>query len=186
MEKIAEINHNILVKLPLGFQSMIKSLPFSDFSLLFSGLSLVIIVMILTINIYSQVAKEILLQRYENHQIPAEIFIENSARVNNFKNKRKNNQNKRTNIFYSFLQKKNTVLFATDIAARGIDFPSVDWVIQLDCPDSVETYVHRVGRTARYKSKGNSLLFVNKKEENFVQYLKAKDISIKGIKININ
>ena len=98
MEKIAEINHNILVKLPLGFQSMIKSLPFSDFSLLFSGLSLVIIVMILTINIYSQVAKEILLQRYENHQIPAEIFIENSARVNNFKNKRKNNQNKRKNI----------------------------------------------------------------------------------------
>lgn len=41
------------------------------------------------------------------------------------------------------------VLFATDLAARGLDFPAVDWVIQVDCPENVETYIHRVGRTAR-------------------------------------
>ncbi len=40
-------------------------------------------------------------------------------------------------------------LFATDIAARGLDFPGVDWVVQVDCPEDVATYVHRVGRTAR-------------------------------------
>jgi hypothetical protein len=44
------------------------------------------------------------------------------------------------------------VLFATDIAARGLDFPSVDWVVQMDCPEDVACYIHRVGRTARYVS----------------------------------
>ena len=49
-------------------------------------------------------------------------------------------------------------LFCTDIAARGVDFPAVDWVVQLDCPDSVESYIHRVGRTARYESLALSAL----------------------------
>ena len=41
------------------------------------------------------------------------------------------------------------MLFATDIAARGLDFPKVDWVLQYDCPEDVASYIHRVGRTAR-------------------------------------
>ena len=41
------------------------------------------------------------------------------------------------------------VLFATDVAARGLDFPTVDWVVQADCPEDVAAYIHRVGRTAR-------------------------------------
>lgn len=96
----------------------------------------------------------------------------------------KQKQGKRTNIFYTFLNKKNTVLFATDVAARGVDFPAVDWVIQLDCPEDMASYVHRVGRTARFKSKGNSILFVSAKEEKFVEYLNGKQIPIKKIKIN--
>lgn len=44
------------------------------------------------------------------------------------------------------------MLFATDIAARGLDFPSLDWVVQVDCPEDVACYIHRVGRTARYVS----------------------------------
>lgn len=40
------------------------------------------------------------------------------------------------------------MLFATDIAARGLDFPSVDWVVQADCPEDVAAYIHRcVGLT---------------------------------------
>jgi ATP-dependent RNA helicase DDX10/DBP4 len=93
-------------------------------------------------------------------------------------------QSKRTNIFYTFASKKNTVLFATDIASRGVDFKDVDWVIQFDCPDDISSYIHRVGRTARYKSKGNSLMFLNKQEENFVKELQERGINIKGIKIN--
>jgi superfamily II DNA/RNA helicase len=55
-------------------------------------------------------------------------------------------------FFYSRLaQKKSACLFATDIAARGLDFPAVNWVVQFDCPEDVATYIHRAGRTARYK-----------------------------------
>jgi ATP-dependent RNA helicase DDX10/DBP4 len=41
----------------------------------------------------------------------------------------KQHQNKRTAIYYQFLEKKQAVLFSTDIAARGLDFPAVDWVV---------------------------------------------------------
>ena len=40
---------------------------------------------------------------------------------------------------------------------QGVDFPAVDWVVQVDCPDSVDSYIHRVGRTARYESRLASL-----------------------------
>jgi len=43
------------------------------------------------------------------------------------------------------------------IAARGLDFPAVDWVIQVDCPEDAATYIHRVGRTARFQSSGSGL-----------------------------
>ncbi len=56
------------------------------------------------------------------------------------------------------------MLFATDIASRGVDFPAVDWVVQYDVAEDVDTYIHRVGRTARYKAKGNALLFLTPAE----------------------
>jgi ATP-dependent RNA helicase DDX10/DBP4 len=52
-------------------------------------------------------------------------------------------QTKRTGIFFSFLKGKKAIMFATDIASRGFDFPEVDWVIQVDCPQDVDTYIHR-------------------------------------------
>ena len=56
---------------------------------------------------------------------------------------------KRMGVFYEFCEAKAMVLFATDIAARGLDFPTVDWVLQMDCPEDSAAYIHRVGRTAR-------------------------------------
>ena len=66
----------------------------------------------------------------------------------------------RLSVMRDFSRRSSAALLATDIAARGLDIPAVDWVIQLDCPDDVETYIHRVGRTARYEAKGNGLLML--------------------------
>ena len=77
-------------------------------------------------------------------------------------------QSKRTAIYFEFVERKAAVLFCTDIASRGIDFPAVDWVVQYDCPEDVYCYIHRVGRTARYKSKGNAILFLTESEQKFV------------------
>ena len=86
----------------------------------------------------------------------------------------KQEQNKRTAIYYQFVEKKHACLFSTDIAARGIDFPAVDWVVQYDTPEDISTYIHRVGRTARYKSKGDALLFLLPSERKFLDRLKEK------------
>ena len=99
----------------------------------------------------------------------------------------KQKQGKRSTTFYTFSQKRNSVvLFATDLASRGVDFPAIDWVIQLDPPEDISQYIHRVGRTARYKSEGNSVLFVSEKENNFINELKIRKINILKMKIPPN
>ena len=99
----------------------------------------------------------------------------------------KQKQGKRSSTFYTFSQKRNSVvLFATDIASRGVDFPAIDWVIQLDPPEDISQYIHRVGRTARYKSDGNSVLFVSEKENNFINEIKIRKINILKMKIPQN
>ena len=74
-------------------------------------------------------------------------------------------QETRTRLYFDYLQRPHAVLFATDVAARGLDFPSVDWVVQADAPEDVDMYIHRVGRTARYNSGGKALLLVTPQEE---------------------
>ena len=67
-----------------------------------------------------------------------------------------------------------------------MDFPAVDWVIQVDLPEDTDTYIHRVGRTARYKYKGSSLLMVLPSETKFVDKLKRLNIDMKKLKANPN
>jgi ATP-dependent RNA helicase DDX10/DBP4 len=59
------------------------------------------------------------------------------------------NQFSNLSIFIFHICRPAAVMFSTDIAARGLDFPGVDWVLQFDCPDTVASYIHRAGRTAR-------------------------------------
>lgn len=73
-------------------------------------------------------------------------------------------QRRRMHIYSDFVNKPAAVLFATDIAARGLDFPSVDWVVQVDCPENADAYIHRVGRTARYRKGGKALLLLSEHE----------------------
>lgn len=96
----------------------------------------------------------------------------------------KQKQSARLTMFQKFTSSSHAVLFATDIAARGLDFPSVDWVLQLDAPEDADTYIHRVGRTARYESKGKGLLFLlPSEEEGMKAVLAKKGIEVQKIKI---
>ncbi|KYO44918.1 putative ATP-dependent RNA helicase DDX10 isoform B [Alligator mississippiensis] len=97
----------------------------------------------------------------------------------------KQQQMKRMEVYNDFVRKKSAVLFATDIAARGLDFPAVNWVIQFDCPEDANTYIHRVGRTARYKEGGEALLILLPSEEKgMVQQLSQRRVPINETKIN--
>lgn len=57
------------------------------------------------------------------------------------------------------------MLITTDVSARGIDIPGVDYVVNYDLPDVAEQYVHRVGRTGRGVSKGNAISFCSNEEK---------------------
>lgn len=94
-------------------------------------------------------------------------------------------QYKRMGVYQQFCDSKAGVLFATDVAARGLDFPNVDWVVQADCPEDVPAYIHRVGRTARYTSSGHSLLLlVPSEKEGMLAALAEAKVPIKGLKHN--
>ncbi|XP_078699336.1 putative ATP-dependent RNA helicase DDX10 [Branchiostoma floridae x Branchiostoma belcheri] len=94
-------------------------------------------------------------------------------------------QMKRVDVYDSFCRKQHVCLLATDIAARGLDFPAVHWVLQLDCPEDADTYIHRAGRTARYESDGESLLVLMPSEERqMLQQLTDKKIPVEKIRVN--
>lgn len=91
----------------------------------------------------------------------------------------KQKQQKRTNTFFEFCNAKQGILLCTDVAARGLDIPAVDWIIQFDPPDDPRDYIHRVGRTARGVSgKGKSLMFLIPTELGFLRYLKAANVPL--------
>ena len=93
-------------------------------------------------------------------------------------------QNARLDITTKFAQSRYSCLFATDVVARGLDFPAVDWVIQLDCPEDADTYIHRVGRTARYERDGRAVLFLDPSEEQgMLQRLEQKKVPIEKINV---
>jgi ATP-dependent RNA helicase DDX18/HAS1 len=83
-------------------------------------------------------------------------------------------QVKRTTTFFQFQKAKQATLLCTDVAARGLDIPEVDWIIQYDPPDDPKEYIHRVGRTARGATgSGRALMFLTPQETGFLRYLQA-------------
>lgn len=73
-------------------------------------------------------------------------------------------QDKREEVLRGFRSKQVRILVATDVMSRGIDIKEINMVINYDCPNDAEDYVHRVGRTARANTKGEAYTLVNPKD----------------------
>jgi ATP-dependent RNA helicase DDX21 len=73
-----------------------------------------------------------------------------------------------------FKEHKFSVLVATDVAARGLDIPNVDLVIQVEPPKDVESYIHRSGRTARAGKAGTCITFWTLKHKGQIQLIERK------------
>nr|XP_048277023.1 ATP-dependent RNA helicase DDX18-like [Myodes glareolus] len=88
-------------------------------------------------------------------------------------------QNKRTTTFFQFCNADSGILLCTDVAARGLDIPEVDWIVQYDPPDDPKKYIHRVGRTARgLNGRGHALLILRPEELGFLRYLKQSKVPL--------
>ncbi|EDS26652.1 ATP-dependent RNA helicase DBP4 [Culex quinquefasciatus] len=96
------------------------------------------------------------------------------------------NQEKRNKIYAEFCSRSNVCLMATDVASRGLDFPKVNWVVQLDCPEDATQYIHRAGRTARLNTAGESLLvLLPQEEEGVVAMLGRTKVPINKINVDL-
>ncbi|CAE7947743.1 HAS1 [Symbiodinium sp. KB8] len=88
-------------------------------------------------------------------------------------------QSARSSTYYQFCAADTGILLCTDVAARGLDIPKVDWIVQYDPPDEPKEYIHRVGRTARGASgKGKALLFLMPEELGFLHYLRRAGVPV--------
>jgi ATP-dependent RNA helicase DDX55/SPB4 len=73
------------------------------------------------------------------------------------------------------------VLFCTDVAARGLDVSDVHWVVQYDPPQDPAYFIHRVGRSARAGKRGQSLVFLTRKEEAYVDFLSKRHVPLQPL-----
>ena len=83
-------------------------------------------------------------------------------------------QAQRERTMENFRQGKTKVLIATDVSARGIDIPEVEFVVNYDLPESPEYYIHRVGRTGRGSHKGQAISFCSKEEREMLATIESQ------------
>ena len=91
----------------------------------------------------------------------------------------KTSQLQRKAAYQRFVDLKCGVLLTTDLAARGLDIPDVDFVIQYDPPQDPKAFVHRIGRTARMGRNGIALAYLMPNEDTYVHFLKQKSVPIR-------
>ena len=90
--------------------------------------------------------------QFKQHPLHPAQIIEMHARLT---------QNERTRAAESFRRAKSAIMFSSDVTARGMDFPNVSHVIQVGIPALKDTYIHRIGRTARGDKKGEGWLITS-------------------------
>ncbi len=77
-------------------------------------------------------------------------------------------QSARTKALNKFKNNEINILIATDVAARGIDIPDLDIVVNFDLPNIPESYIHRIGRTGRAGKEGRSVSFCSADEKSYL------------------
>lgn len=89
-------------------------------------------------------------------------------------------ENERTKICSDFKTNTIRILISTDVTARGFDAQSVNLVINFDMPDSLETYIHRIGRSGRYERKGVAinLIIVNDMKNELIKVQQINNHSV--------
>jgi len=106
-----------------------------------------------------------------------ELLKENNHRVESIHGAKSQNLRQEALKTFKEISKKGhnelNVLIATDVASRGIDIDGVDAVINFDIPEVPETYVHRIGRTARAGNYGTSYSFCSAEEKEFVVQIQS-------------
>eukprot|EP00929_Paragymnodinium_shiwhaense_P106131 TRINITY_DN712_c0_g2_i1.p1 TRINITY_DN712_c0_g2~~TRINITY_DN712_c0_g2_i1.p1 ORF type:complete len:733 (+),score=240.38 TRINITY_DN712_c0_g2_i1:100-2298(+) len=93
-------------------------------------------------------------------------------------------QTARTRAYEKFCKAEHSdgvVMFATDLAARGIDVEGVSWVVQFDPPTDPAMLVHRIGRSARAGKSGKSLLMMMPHEDSYVPFLKQRGVNMESL-----
>jgi len=89
----------------------------------------------------------------------------------------------RTRIFMEYSKADNGILLCTDVAARGLDLPDVNQIIQYDPPCDFKDYIHRIGRTARIGRQGNALIFLLPSEVEYLDIMKAQGLDVEEIRV---
>lgn len=77
----------------------------------------------------------------------------------------------RFKVLAQFKQADDAILLCTDVLARGVDIPEMNWVLQWEPPSNAAAFVHRVGRTARQGQHGNALIMIQPSEDAYVEFL---------------
>ncbi len=101
-------------------------------------------------------------QKFRNYGFKAESFHGDLEQVD------------RTYTLDAFKSKKINILFATDIAARGLDIKNVESVVNFDLPRSPTDYIHRIGRTARAEKTGTAISFIHHENSAFFKIIEKK------------
>ncbi|OII70822.1 uncharacterized protein cubi_00967 [Cryptosporidium ubiquitum] len=83
-------------------------------------------------------------------------------------------QRSREKSYEVFKSCQSGVLISTDLTARGIDIPDIEWIIQFDAPQDPSYYIHRIGRTARAGKLGKSIIMLQPHEGAFIDYIEKK------------
>ncbi|GLD94989.1 hypothetical protein PINS_up003614 [Pythium insidiosum] len=95
-------------------------------------------------------------------------------------------QKKRTRHYERFVEMSAGLLVCTDVVARGIDLPDVDWIVQYDPPQDPNFFVHRIGRTARAGRSGSALSFLSANEDAYVNFLKIRKVPCQELSLPVD